>query len=608
MGAGVIEHARVEQATKRPPGKPSAAKAWLKALELTARIEANPHRLFADIVEDWALRQPDRPALLSDAEMLSYRALTERVNRYARWALAEGVGAGDTICLFMQGCPDYIAAWLGITRVGGVVALINTQLVGPSLSHCINAAAADHIILGHDLAATFENVLPWLQRVPKVWRHGAGSGGKALNAVLDSLDGNSLTAVERREVGIDDRALLIYTSGTTGLPKAASVSHRRILNWGGWFAGLSAATSEDRLFDCLPLFHSVGGVVAPCSMLTAGASVALSDKFSATSFWRDVVRHDCTMFQYIGELCRYLLKAPVSEFEKRHRLRLACGNGLRGDIWEAFQQRFAIPQILEFYAATEGNFSLYNVEGKPGSVGRIPSFLAHRFPAAIVRVDAEAGIPVRRLDGRCIACARGEIGEAIGRIGTADTGGGRFEGYTDAAESEKKIIRDVFESGDAWFRTGDLMMLDESGFFHFVDRIGDTYRWKGENVATSEVNQVVSDCPGVIEATTYGVEINGADGRAGMAAIVIDDRFDFGEFRDYLMRRLPAYACPVFVRICAGLDTTETFKQKKQDLIRAGFDPNRVSGPLYFRDPKSGDYVPIDVTSHAGISGGIVRL
>jgi len=608
MSKGVIQQSTVEQAAAKPHGNPTAAKSWLRAIELTSRIEASPRRLFADIVEDWALRQPDRAALVSDAETLSYAALTERINRYARWALSSGIGPGDTVCLLMRSSPDYIAAWLGISKVGGVVALINTRLVGPSLAHCIDVAAADHVILGHDVAASFEDVRSRLRTVPKIWLHGAGAGGEDIGPWLEQLDGGSLTTTERRGVTIDHRALLIYTSGTTGLPKAASVSHRRILNWGGWFAGLAAATPEDRLFDCLPLFHSTGGVVAPCSMLTAGGSVALWDKFSVTSFWRDIVRHDCTVFQYIGELCRYLLKAPVSEFERRHRLRLVCGNGLSGEIWEAFQRRFSIPRILEFYASTEGNFSLYNVEGRPGSVGRIPPFLAHRFPTAIVRVDAELRAPVRNGDGHCVTCARGETGEAIGRIGTADHGGGRFEGYTDAAETEKKILRDVFAAGDAWFRTGDLMMQDEAGFFHFVDRIGDTFRWKGENVATSEVNQVVLDCPGIREAAIYGVEVAGADGRAGMAAIVIDDRFDLGQFRNHLVRRLPPYACPVFVRICAALDTTETFKRKKQNLIDAGYDPDRVNDPLFLWDPESGDLIPIDADRHARILDGTIRL
>jgi fatty-acyl-CoA synthase len=368
---------------REQPRGPSAAKSWLKAIELTSRIEAEPSRLFADIVEQWSERQPDHPALLSESETFSYRMLAERINRYARWALAAGIEPGEPVCLLMPNRPDYVAAWLGISRVGAVVALINTRLVGPSLAHCINVAKARHVIVAHELAGEFEAALPHLNRVPKIWIHGDKANEAGIDLALDQADKKPLSPAERRGVTINDRALLIYTSGTTGLPKAASISHRRVLNWGGWFAGLTGASMEDRLYDCLPLFHSVGGIVAPCSMLFAGASVALADKFSAKTFWQDIVRRDCTLFQYIGELCRYLLKAPASEFEDRHRLRLACGNGLRGDIWEAFQARFGIPKILEFYAATEGNFSLYNVEGKPGAIGRIPPLLAHRFPASM---------------------------------------------------------------------------------------------------------------------------------------------------------------------------------------------------------------------------------
>ena len=599
MTTGLVDH---PTAPSTPRAKPSAAKAWLKAIELTSRIEPNPQRLFADIVEDWAERQGDRPALLSDAETLTYRDLAQRMNRYARWALAAGIKAGDTVCLIMPTRPDYVAAWLGISRVGGVVALINTKLVGPSLAHCVNVAKADHVILADELLEAFEAARPHLDRAQKVWREGY------LDATLAPLDGGPLSQTERRDVTINDRALLIYTSGTTGLPKAASISHRRILNWGGWFAGLTDAKPDDRLYNCLPVYHSVGGVVAPCTMLFAGASVALAEKFSATNFWSDLVRFDCTLFQYIGELCRYLLKAPPSEFETQHRLRLACGNGLRGDIWAPFQARFAIPRILEFYAATEGNFSLYNVEGKVGAIGRVPSLLAHRFPAAIIKVDEEGRAPLRGDDGLCIACARGESGEAIGRIGTADEGGGRFEGYTDKSETEKKMLRDVFAKGDAWFRTGDLMRLDEQGFFHFVDRVGDTFRWKGENVATSEVNDTIRQCAGVLDATTYGVEVPGHDGRAGMAAIVIDDTFDFKAFAAHLEERLPAYAQPLFIRVNASLDSTETFKQKKHLLTRVGFDPAAIGEPLYLREPQSGAYVPLDAKTYASITDGTIRL
>jgi fatty-acyl-CoA synthase len=343
-------------------------------------------------------------------------------------------------------------------------------------------------------------------------------------------------------------------------------------------------------------------------MLCAGASVVIAEKFSASDFWDDVVRFDCTVFQYIGELCRYLLKAPSSERAARHRLRLAVGNGLRGDIWEVFASRFAIPQILEFYAATEGNFSLFNIEGKPGAIGRIPPVLAHRFPASIVKVDADSGSPLRTDAGLCIACVPGETGEAVGRIGSADRDGAPFEGYTDPAETEKKILHDVFTKGDAWFRTGDLMLRDEQGYLHFVDRVGDTFRWKGENVATSEVNDAIRDCPGVLDASTYGVAMSGADGRAGMAALVVDRAFDFGILSEHLSYRLPRYAVPAFVRLCRALEATDTFKQKKQRLISEGFDPSVVDDPLFLRDPVTGDYRSIDRAVYARIIAGEIRL
>ncbi|RXG95033.1 long-chain-acyl-CoA synthetase [Bradyrhizobium zhanjiangense] len=601
MTTGVLEQPKAA----RPP---SASKIWLKAIELTARIETLPGRLFADVVDDWARRQPDRAALVTDDATLDYEGLSKRINRYARWARSAGVAKGDTVALIMPNGIDYVAAWLGISRIGGVAALINTKLIGQSLAHCVDVAKPSHVIVAHELMEMWDSAAPYLKTDAKVWTHGDARGERAIDVALAALDDGALSPDEHGNVTIDDRALLIYTSGTTGLPKAASISHRRILNWGFWFAGLTGATPQDRLYDCLPLFHSVGGIVAPCSMLAAGGSVVIAEKFSASHFWSDIVRHDCTLFQYIGELCRYLLKAPPSEYENRHRLRLVCGNGLRGDIWEDFQARFSIPGILEFYAATEGNFSLFNVEGQPGAIGRIPPLLAHRFPASLVKLDPDTGAPLRNEEGFCIACARGEAGEAIGRIGTADQGGGRFEGYTDAGETEKKILRDVFARDDAWFRTGDLMRVDDKGFFHFVDRIGDTFRWKGENVATSEVNDAVRDFTDVIDATTYGVSIPGTDGRAGMSALVVNEGFEIAALPAHLAQRLPAYARPVFIRISCEIDATETFKQKKGDLAREGFDPEAITDPLFMVDPKSGAYVALDAEAYAQIVDGAIRL
>src|SRR6516164_8906646 len=455
----------IDMATTSKPrrGRPSAAKSWLKAIEFTSRIEAHPHRLFADVVEERANKQPLHPALISDAESVSYRALAERINRYARWALSVRIEPGDTVSLIMPSRPDYVAAWLGISRIGGVVALINTNLVGQSLAHCINLAKAGHVILARGLLEAFESARPHLDRPVKIWMHD-GNDEARVDAALASLHGGPLSSAERRDISINDRALLIYTSGTTGLPKAASISHRRILNWGGWFAGLADAAPDDRLYDCLPVYHSVGGIVAPCSMLSAGASVALADRFSSSRFWEDIVRFDCTLFQYIGELCRCLLLTPTHRCETQHRLRLCCGNGLRGDIWEAFRQRFHIPQILEFYAATEANVSLFNVEGRPGAIGRTPPFIAHRSALALVKFDVERNAPLRDENGFCVSCAANEAGEAIGRI--SGDAGARFDGYTDREATEKKILCDVLAPGDAWFRTGDLMRRDDGGFYY----------------------------------------------------------------------------------------------------------------------------------------------
>jgi fatty-acyl-CoA synthase len=360
------------------------------------------------------------------------------------------------------------------------------------------------------------------------------------------------------------------------------------------------------MYDCLPMYHSVGGVVATGAMLVNGGSVAIRDKFSASQFWDDIARFDCTLVQYIGELARYLVNAAPHPREGAHRVRLACGNGLHADVWEKFQQRFAIPRVIEFYAATEGNLSLYNVDGKVGAIGRVPSFLAHRFPAAIVRFDTERGEPVRDADGFCIRCAADEVGEAIGKI-EPRTPGGRFDGYTDAEASEKKVLRNAFKPDDAWFRTGDLMRKDAQGYFYFVDRIGDTFRWKGENVSTAEVAAAIARCPGVLDAAVYGVAVPGADGKAGMAALVVATDFDLAALRLHL-ECLPAYARPVFVRVRNELETTATFKHQKGELAREGYDPAATRDAIYCNDPSVRAFVRMDSGLFERVQAGQARL
>lgn len=589
--------------SRAEPNRSAASQSWRRALELTAPIAQNPLVTLPVVIDRLAARIGDASALLSEHETFTYAELAARAEAYAGWAEQQGLAPGEVVALMMPNRPEYFAVWLGIVKTGGVVALINTNLTGDALRHAIEIVAPKHVIVAAELAEAVADVALRLATT-RVWVHGGDRNG------WPRID-RAVPAGPRAAnpaPALSDRALYIYTSGTTGLPKAASVSHYRLMQWTHWFAGLAEMRPDDRMYNCLPMYHSVGGVVATGAALVAGASVVIRERFSASRFWDDVVRWDCTLFQYIGELCRYLVGAPPHPRETAHRLRLACGNGLRGDVWAVLQERFQIPRIIEFYAATESNFSLYNADGRIGAIGRIPPYLAHRFPVAIVKFDIDAGEVVRGDDGLCRPCEPDEIGEAIGKLpGNGADVGGRFEGYTDSAASERKVVRDVFAPGDAWYRTGDLMRKDRAGYFYFVDRIGDTFRWKGENVATTEVEAAVADCPGVVEGVVYGVAVPGMEGRAGMAAIVATDDFDLVVFSARMAERLPDYARPVFLRLCAGIAATGTFKPQKQVLARDGFDPDAIADPLYVFDRSEG-FVRLDATRYQRIRRGEMRL
>lgn len=594
----------------RRRGADTPLKAWARALTLVEPVVKNATSTLPIQIGALAEAYADRIALIGEDETLTYGALASRANRFARWALDQGLNRGDVVCLVMHNSPTYLTAWLGITRVGAIVSLVNTNLVGDSLAHAIRVTAAKCILIGADLAMTVASALSEFDPPVPCWVYGAAADGMPrIDEALKRQSAVALTAIECAPPSARDRALYIYTSGTTGLPKAAVITHRRILQWSYWFAGLLDTNESDRMYNCLPMYHSVGGVVAIGSTLVRGGSVVLRRKFSAHSFWDDLVDADCTLFQYIGELCRFLVNLPPHPRERAHRLRIACGNGLRSDVWESFQLRFAIPRILEFYAATEANFSLYNCEGKPGAIGRIPPFLAHRFPIALVACDHETGEPLRDESGLCRACATNEVGEAIGRIGNdAFSPENQFDGYTDHAATDRKVLRNVFSQGDAWFRSGDLMRRDAAGFFQFVDRVGDTFRWKGENVSTSEVVDAICAWPEVREAVVYGVEVPGCDGRAGMAAIVAHDSLDLIGFREHLTTRLPEYARPLFVRLIEEMETTGTFKPRKQDLVRTGFNPNATTDALFVNDKHAGAFVPVDAALFDRLRSGRFRL
>jgi fatty-acyl-CoA synthase len=577
----------------------------VRTLWMLRRLKPHSSRTIVDVVEDQVRRRPNNVALIWQDSQMTYAQLDARANAYAHWAMANGIGVGDCVALLMENRPDYICAWLGVFKAGAQVALINTNLMGEGLAHSIAISGARHMIVGAELADQIRTA-PFGEP-PVLWAQGGRAQGLAdMDAALAGAPITPPGRKARAGVTLKDRAFFIYTSGTTGMPKAANFTHMRMLFMMSGFVGALLPRETDRIYNPLPLYHSTGGVCAVGLAFLSGGALILKRKFSVHEFWPDIHRYRATMFEYIGELCRYLLNQPESPLEKGHAVRVITGNGLRPEIWRQFQDRFAIPRIVEFYGATEGNVSMLNYDGTVGAVGRVPEYLQWLLPTRVVRFDVEKEMPVRGPDGLCIECDPDEVGEAVGRI-SARAGRG-FEGYSDKKASQKKVLHDVVRKGDAWFRTGDLMRRDQHGYFYFVDRIGDTYRWKGENVATGEVSEALAAVTGIREANVYGVFVPGVDGRAGMAAIVVDGDFDIDALPAHLATRLPYYARPIFLRLSPAIDVTGTFKQRKVDLVKQGFDPGAIADPVFWLDPATGAYEPLTPQRHDDIVNGRVKL
>lgn len=584
-----------------------------RALQQTGSVEKTPYVTLREMLEMVAAVHPDQPALVSPQESYTYGELDHRSNQYARWVLAQGLKKGDCVALFMLNRAEYVAAWLGIVKAGCVAALLNNSLNGRSLAHCVRIASAQFLVADANLMPAVDSARDFFDVRLKVLCYGDKRRGHdpRLDLTLQEVSGEPLNSAERVPLTIADRAIFVYTSGTTGLPKAANISHSRLLRIMAGFAAVTDAKPDDRMYVTLPLYHATGGICAVGAMLWVGGCSVIAEKFSARQFWTDIVTNKCTQFAYVGEMCRYLLAAPPSLNDTAHHLRGCFGNGLRSDIFEAFRDRFRLPQIREFYAATEGNISLVNFDSKPGAVGRIPAWAKNKLRVRIIKFDIETEQPLRGADGFFSECAKDETGEVIGEIvNDPKVPIGSFDGYADKAATEKKILRDVFKKGDAWFRSGDLMKRDADGYFYFVDRIGDTFRWKGQNVSTGEVSAVLTSFPSVEDANIYGVTIPLVDGRAGMAALSLSDpaNFNLVKLREHLIENLPDYARPLFLRVQDHMDLTGTFKQRKVDLVEQGFDPARINDALWFNDSVRGEFVRIDADIFARICRGEFRL
>lgn len=578
-----------------------------RALKSYGPIESDPGLSIGKDIERAVDLYPDNIAIRFEGESMSYRAFDARANAYAHWALAQGLKKGDTIALFMTNRPDFVCCWIGLAKIGVVTGLINTNLSGAPLAHTLNISEADHVVLSADLMGPYEAVAGQLKRTPKPWVLEGAANAEHLDAALATMNGERPPRALREAVAQDDLALYVYTSGTTGAPKAAKMLNRRVLGMMRAFLGAGDGDSNDKVYVTLPLYHGTGGLCGVGFALIAGGTLIIRRKFSATHFWKEAADEGATVFFYIGELCRYLANTPPSPSDTGHKLRLGIGNGLRQDVWEKFQPRFAIPQILEFYGSTEGNVSLFNLDGKMGAIGRVPFWLAPRLNIRIVKFDVETEQPIRNAKGLCLQADYEEVGEAIGMIN--EEARFKFEGYSgDPKQTEKKILRDVFKKGDMWFRTGDLMKKDRDAYFYFIDRIGDTFRWKAENVSTNEVGDVLAQFKGVVEANVYGVRVADLDGRAGMAALTLESDVDLAALHAYATAALPAYARPLFLRIQPAIETTGTFKYRKVDLVTEGFDPTKTPDPIWFDHPAERAYVRVTPALHAEIQAGKFRL
>jgi acyl-CoA synthetase (AMP-forming)/AMP-acid ligase II len=527
-----------------------------------------------------AAKRPDDLALAYRDERYSWAEVDRRASIYQQIFTDDGIGRGDVVALMMDNRPDYLFALLGLSKLAAVGALINTNLTGKALAHAITVAKAKKILAGSEHRAGIEDVFGQLEGLDVAHdfyvhqesgtaSHG-DTGAQLLNARLEtSRPAASIDPSQRA----GDVFCYIYTSGTTGLPKAAIIRNQRYLGAALTFGHLMHRCGPgDVIYVPLPLYHSNALMLGWGAALATGAGLAIRRKFSVSEFWDDIREYGATSFVYIGELCRYLLNSPEREGESDHRLRVAVGNGLRPDIWTAFQERFRVPLVREFYGSTEGNAPALNLAGKPGMIGRLGR------GQAVVRCDPDSGEMLRNSAGFCERVGTGEIGLLVGRISAVTS----FDGYVDRSATDSKVAHDLFVRGDRYFNTDDLVQLHEGRWLSFADRLGDTFRWKGENVSTTEVGELLCSAPGVLEANVYGVKVPGADGRAGMAALRVDDDFDLDSFATHVVDQLAPYQRPLFLRILASeMRVTGTLKHQKVAYLDEGYDPARVADPLY---------------------------
>ena len=553
-----------------------------------ARVEAN------------AENHPNADAIVFEGQRLSWFEFNALANRFANHMQAQGVNRGDVVSIMMENRIEYLALLVGLNKLGAISGLLNSNLSGNSLIHCINVTGSSKCIVGEECMTELDAIQDQLSlQAGSDCFFVKDSGDQpcpnwAQDLMSSCAEASESNPAQTGETTIGETALYIYTSGTTGLPKAAVLSNRRYLIAADMSAqaGLQCAVT-DRIYLCLPLYHATGLLLGAGAAFASGASMFVRRKFSASNFLNEIREHNCSHMIYIGELCRYLTNIPEQADDANSPLHCIMGNGMRPDIWMDFKKRYGIKRICEFYGASEGNVSFANLMNKDMTVGMTSA------EVALVEYDVDNDEIVTDSAGRCIPAQPGQPGLLLGKI-TPDT---IFEGYTDAEATEKKVFRNAFADGDAWFNTGDLMRTVDVGYtlgydhYQFVDRVGDTFRWKAENVSTNEVGEIINGFDQVKFCNVYGVEIPSTDGRAGMAALtLVDDvaELDLDRFAEFVRDKLPSYAVPVFLRIQPDIDVTGTFKMLKGDLRKQGYDIDMTEDPIFVMKNGESSYSAMD--------------
>ncbi|XP_063722029.1 long-chain fatty acid transport protein 1-like isoform X2 [Symsagittifera roscoffensis] len=570
--------------------------------------------LFRSFVE----KHPDKVMFICADKKYTFRDVDIFSNQIGQYFQQKGFQYGDVIDLMMESRPEFVIIWLGLAKIGCITALINTNLRNQSLVHCIKTAQPKAVIVGSEYVEVVDVIRNELSDDYSYYYSGPQLDENRQPNCMTYLDEDiakcqSNAPVVPSQAKPTDNLIYIYTSGTTGLPKAAVISHFRFAYLLHISSGLWGVRKTDVFYVPLPIYHSSGGILGVGQALINGCTVVIRPKFSASRYWSDCAKYNCTVGQYIGEICRYLLAQPESQHDRQHQVRLMVGNGLRPHIWEEFVKRFGIGKVGEFYGATEGNCSVMNTDNKVGAVGFMTQIIPALYPIMLIKVNPDSGEIQRDSNGLCIQCEAYEIGHLVGKIQESDPGR-RFDGYLDRAASEKKIVRNVLRKGDSAFLSGDLLERDENGYLYFRDRTGDTFRWKGENVSTTEVEAVLMPLFGNSDVVVFGVQVPGFEGTAGMAAIAVDlpSSQEFRQLYAEMRVALPAYAMPIFIRIMssAHAHSTGTFKLKKFDLQREGYNPSQVNDPLFLIDNQNKTYAPLDALTYkqSGLIDGSIRI